>query len=169
MNICNSCGSPHEVRICQHCPTLICARCRTNHESVCEVNRKKKSLGLGPTVRQVNIVPEKPVVEPAPAQEAQEAVNTYLEVLTETLQNPSIVEKLADSMTIDYKALFSDLTTAIGFKSEKEIIVPVASVEIPVVSEAPVEEPIAVVENEVASEPSVENPVDISGDDGLPF
>ena len=50
---CNSCGTKDlaaEVRLCSHCPTLICLRCRTNHEAVCEDNQRKKRKGLGTTV-----------------------------------------------------------------------------------------------------------------------
>ena len=49
-DICNSCGSPKDVRPCSHCPTLICDRCRLNHDSVCEQMQKRKSRGEGPTV-----------------------------------------------------------------------------------------------------------------------
>lgn len=58
---CNSCGTQEpaaKVRTCSHCPTLICLRCRANHEVVCEDNQKKKAKGIGPTIR--NAVPEKP-------------------------------------------------------------------------------------------------------------
>ena len=51
---CNSCGTQEpaaDVRTCSHCPTLICLRCRANHEFVCADNQKRKRRGLGPTVR----------------------------------------------------------------------------------------------------------------------
>ena len=53
MIACNSCGAINDtVSPCSHCLTDICDRCRHRHESACAVNQKRKSLGLGPTVRQ---------------------------------------------------------------------------------------------------------------------
>lgn len=52
--VCNSCGTNElsaDVKSCKHCPTLICRRCRANHESVCENNQQRKRKGLGRTVR----------------------------------------------------------------------------------------------------------------------
>ena len=52
MEPCNSCGSPKDPQKCQHCITMLCARCRSFHEHVCEEMQRKKNLGLGPTIRQ---------------------------------------------------------------------------------------------------------------------
>ena len=49
---CIGCGSYHDLRQCIHCHGLLCPRCRMPHERVCEEVQKKKSRGLGPTVRQ---------------------------------------------------------------------------------------------------------------------
>jgi hypothetical protein len=49
---CNSCGSFDEsIQKCQHCPTLICVRCRSQHERVCGEMRKRMARGEGPTIR----------------------------------------------------------------------------------------------------------------------
>jgi hypothetical protein len=50
MDQCNSCGA-FEGEKCFHCPTLVCARCRKHHESICEENQKRIARGEGPTVR----------------------------------------------------------------------------------------------------------------------
>lgn len=49
--VCNSCGAFDNVSTCSHCPTSLCNRCRHHHESTCEEIQKKKSRGLGPTIR----------------------------------------------------------------------------------------------------------------------
>lgn len=47
---CNSCGGFHDINKCPTCLTLICARCRTNHEQGCSQAADMKRKGQGPTV-----------------------------------------------------------------------------------------------------------------------
>lgn len=64
---CNSCGnSDLSARVipCQHCPTLICDRCRVRHESRCEEMQKIKARGQGATVRRVMTDAESEEFEP---------------------------------------------------------------------------------------------------------
>jgi len=60
--VCNSCGNFEGLEPCQYCSCPLCKRCKFHHESTCAQIKKKKSLGLGPTVRQTG-VPEAPVTE----------------------------------------------------------------------------------------------------------
>lgn len=71
---CNSCGSINRVLKCQHCPTLLCARCKSHHEMTCAQNQKRRQLGLGPTVRRIDTTPKvPPIVDPQPEDVASDA------------------------------------------------------------------------------------------------
>jgi len=48
---CNTCGSFADIVKCSYCPTMVCVRCKPNHERVCEEMQKRKARGEGPTVR----------------------------------------------------------------------------------------------------------------------
>ena len=53
-DVCNSCGAntPEAgIVVCQYCPTLVCTRCKSFHENVCETTHKMRRQGQGPTVR----------------------------------------------------------------------------------------------------------------------
>jgi len=151
MNVCNSCGSPYEVLKCSTCPTLICFRCRTNHESVCEFNQKKKSLGLGPTVRQVNIVPEKQVVEPVPEEQTNES-NSETVLSQEQNSEGAVVNQGGDGSSesaaehvdsVGGQETGSSDSAGVGSDSPASTVeTPVVSVETSPVSEAAVENPL---------------------------
>jgi hypothetical protein len=48
---CNSCGAHDSALFCTYCGIPLCGRCRSNHEFVCEQAQKRKTRGLGPTIR----------------------------------------------------------------------------------------------------------------------
>jgi hypothetical protein len=58
---CNSCGGFFGIEKCPTCNTLICERCRTNHENGCAQGQQMKALGLGPTIR--TALPSEPIIE----------------------------------------------------------------------------------------------------------
>lgn len=74
---CNSCGGFFGIEKCQTCNTLICERCRTNHEIGCGQAQNMKTLGLGPTVRTAipALIPVEPSIErPIPVIETVDGV-----------------------------------------------------------------------------------------------
>ena len=50
---CQSCGSFTD-RQCSFCSSLICLKCKANHEPFCEEIQKRKRRGEGPTIANVN-------------------------------------------------------------------------------------------------------------------
>jgi len=50
---CQSCGAFTD-RQCLFCPSLICLKCKANHEPFCEEIQKRKRRGEGPTIANVN-------------------------------------------------------------------------------------------------------------------
>ena len=52
---CNTCGAFEGVDKCDHCPTLICPRCKLRHEPFCKEIQKMKARGQGPTIANVSV------------------------------------------------------------------------------------------------------------------
>lgn len=102
---CNSCGGFFGIEKCQTCNTLICERCRTNHEIGCGQAQNMKTLGLGPTVRTAIpvLIPVEPTEFPknAYSEASAELVATVVgvspEVIPETAVNHAGVVIVTDA------------------------------------------------------------------------
>src|ERR1700676_2683790 len=102
---CDGCGGFDGIQECARCFAPICTRCSYIHDQACERVQRKKALGLGPTVREINrdrspnvyvrAVPEKPRVEPTPEVSAQDTLDKHKDAVNECIQNPGVVDKFA--------------------------------------------------------------------------
>lgn len=50
---CNICGGFEKIDACAHCLHAVCENCKSNHEPYCEMAKKMKARGEGPTIANV--------------------------------------------------------------------------------------------------------------------
>lgn len=110
-DVCNSCGSPQDVLSCEHCPTLVCSRCRANHATVCKENQKVKNRGQGPTVSGVPQHVHRPGHE-TPADTPARRVVGSPDATIESLVSDALIRQVAEDLAFKGASTISGLPSA---------------------------------------------------------